>query len=483
MDSNFQAYTTTKNHGIIAGIPNLKLSSILSRTVSEQDQAQVDSTNAQTQQIRATTAQTYIDMGVIDPSEVRAKLASDGEFDIETMLDDLPDNELMEMPGAPEEQGNPNSATEQPPVQTSIGKDSTESTGSVGVLVVKDGKILVGHRSDNHLICGPGGHIEPGETPAQAAIRETQEEFGITPTNIKLLGQLEHLDKKYCEPYVYLCTAFEGNPKCASDEITNAEWCKIGNLPKALFPPFAESLKLLHSDSEDTQQSALKSEVDNGIIKKDADDDRKWITINGARIPIGEDGELQGAVGERIHGEAFSPASDSKIKEYAEQSDKVFELLTPEEVEGIDSYKDAYFAYINNHLNGKSEMNIEDLDGWVDGIDSAIEKFNVTDDLVAYRGTSSKHYNDLNAGDVFTEKGYYSTSLSESVAEEFKDETSARGGNPVMVEVRVPKGAKAIYLGHNGGDNFDENELLVARDTKYKVIDKSRDKIVLEVIP
>jgi 8-oxo-dGTP pyrophosphatase MutT (NUDIX family) len=42
-------------------------------------------------------------------------------------------------------------------------------------------------------VCFPGGHIEAGETPLDCALRETQEELGIDPTDIEVLGPLDLL--------------------------------------------------------------------------------------------------------------------------------------------------------------------------------------------------------------------------------------------------------------------------------------------------
>jgi 8-oxo-dGTP diphosphatase len=39
-------------------------------------------------------------------------------------------------------------------------------------------------------INGPGGRLEPGETPLQAAIRETEEELRVTPLNLRERGEL-----------------------------------------------------------------------------------------------------------------------------------------------------------------------------------------------------------------------------------------------------------------------------------------------------
>ena len=39
----------------------------------------------------------------------------------------------------------------------------------------------------------PGGRIDPGETPEQAALREAHEEVGLDPADVELVGTLDHL--------------------------------------------------------------------------------------------------------------------------------------------------------------------------------------------------------------------------------------------------------------------------------------------------
>lgn len=51
------------------------------------------------------------------------------------------------------------------------------------------------HPKDRHggQISFPGGKLEEGETLQQAALRETQEEIGITPEDVHILGRLTEL--------------------------------------------------------------------------------------------------------------------------------------------------------------------------------------------------------------------------------------------------------------------------------------------------
>jgi ADP-ribose pyrophosphatase len=64
----------------------------------------------------------------------------------------------------------------------------------VVVLAEARGKVVMirEHRAgmDRQFLCLPAGHIEPGEAPVAAAMREFQEETGFTALSGRLIGEL-----------------------------------------------------------------------------------------------------------------------------------------------------------------------------------------------------------------------------------------------------------------------------------------------------
>ena len=222
--------------------------------LSEAEQAGVDQTKAATELTKAQTAQVYVDMQALDASEVRKRLAENGEFTVNDILDDEDDWEAMvdDAPvNANESAETSNTALsaetkapkEQEETETDSATDTTIPTGC-GVIVVKDGKVLVGTRKDNGLVCGPGGHIEIGETPEDAAIRETREEFGINIANIIPVTLISGMSEQYCPSQVFLCTEYYGNPICFNTEMEDARFEDIGSvLDMDLFLPFRLSLE------------------------------------------------------------------------------------------------------------------------------------------------------------------------------------------------------------------------------------------------
>jgi 8-oxo-dGTP diphosphatase len=59
--------------------------------------------------------------------------------------------------------------------------------------IIEQGRVLLIEKKRGlgaGKINGPGGRLEPGETPLQAALRETEEEVGLIPRHPREAGQL-----------------------------------------------------------------------------------------------------------------------------------------------------------------------------------------------------------------------------------------------------------------------------------------------------
>jgi ADP-ribose pyrophosphatase YjhB (NUDIX family) len=56
------------------------------------------------------------------------------------------------------------------------------------VVFNEKGEVLLARRTDNGLWCIPGGHVDLGETLAQACVRELYEETGLKAKVLRLIG-------------------------------------------------------------------------------------------------------------------------------------------------------------------------------------------------------------------------------------------------------------------------------------------------------
>jgi len=78
------------------------------------------------------------------------------------------------------------------------------------IILLQDGQIALieRHRAGQHYFTFPGGHVEPGETPEQAALRETKEELGLDVTIQRLVAEIWWHDRPQ---FYYLVQAIGGD--------------------------------------------------------------------------------------------------------------------------------------------------------------------------------------------------------------------------------------------------------------------------------
>ncbi|HSX36617.1 MAG TPA: 8-oxo-dGTP diphosphatase [Patescibacteria group bacterium] len=77
---------------------------------------------------------------------------------------------------------------------------------------------------------GVGGKVEPGETLEQAAVRECQEEIGVTPQQFELVAINDFLyPDKDIQGHVYICSKWQGEP--VETEEMKPRWFKLGDIP------------------------------------------------------------------------------------------------------------------------------------------------------------------------------------------------------------------------------------------------------------
>jgi 8-oxo-dGTP pyrophosphatase MutT (NUDIX family) len=105
-----------------------------------------------------------------------------------------------------------------------------EGDGGAEVLLTKRSMVMRNHRGE---ISFPGGRIDPGESPLEAALREAHEEVGLVPDLVRPVGELDHLNtvvsRSYIVPIVArLAERVELTP--ASHEVDRVMWVPVAAL-------------------------------------------------------------------------------------------------------------------------------------------------------------------------------------------------------------------------------------------------------------
>lgn len=104
----------------------------------------------------------------------------------------------------------------------------------VGAIAVDDGRILLvrrGHGPAAGRWSVPGGRVEPGETLAEAVVRELLEETGVEAVCDRLLGWVEQIgDAEHHVILDFFVTVLDGSPPRAGSDASEAAWFALEDI-------------------------------------------------------------------------------------------------------------------------------------------------------------------------------------------------------------------------------------------------------------
>lgn len=149
-----------------------------------------------------------------------------------------------------------------------------------GVFLCKGNKILLGKRKGSHgsgFYSLPGGHLEKGETMAQAAIREVEEETGIVCEHPVFLTAVDEFFPEENLQYVtaYLVAMCEENEVAVNTEPEKCEgwdWYSLEDLPEPLYGGVVKGIDALR------QQEYVDKTIKD--LKYQIESDRRWANFN-----------------------------------------------------------------------------------------------------------------------------------------------------------------------------------------------------------
>lgn len=119
---------------------------------------------------------------------------------------------------------------------------------AVYVMLIKDDKILLARRFEtgwqdgNYTI--PSGHLDPNETIATAAIRETQEEVGVVlkPEEISIVHTMHRMNI-YID-FFFKADTWQGEPtNIELDKCDEVIWSPINQLPENMVPSVRHAIE------------------------------------------------------------------------------------------------------------------------------------------------------------------------------------------------------------------------------------------------
>lgn len=189
----------------------------------------------------------------------------------------------------------------------------------------------------------------------------------------------------------------------------------------------------------------------------------------------------------------YAADPERKVKAALDEGENFWNTMDEFERVAVKNYTDRDIGFqINNHLyNGASAS--KDILDTIDLIDQALQQASLPEDMILYRGVRPDIWEIMKAdpgyatpGDEVIQKGFLPSTHNRARAWKYASEKAKDADEIATIEILAPKGTQAISIEANSYSP-DDKEILINRNTKFKVIEARKDgnvmRLIWEVLP
>lgn len=142
-----------------------------------------------------------------------------------------------------------------------VGNDLLISPGAGGIVINDKGEVLLQLRSDTRTWGIPGGAMDPGEEPAETAVREIFEETGIRVIPERITSVISGEDFFHTYPngnqialvsIMFLCRPVKGDPIVNDEESLEVRYFPRDALPENMIPRHRMMVEIALRDDQRT---------------------------------------------------------------------------------------------------------------------------------------------------------------------------------------------------------------------------------------
>lgn len=236
-------------------------------------------------------------------------------------------------------------------------------------------------------------------------------------------------------------------------------------------------------EAVETQKTPVVAKV-HPPYPEGADPSYRKVYEGRTRIPPRNQGDYQGMTAQ----EMWDDWADDR-KRFVDTSNRADKKTA----KAVVDYTGSEYEYMNGLGRGDdvaiadlSSSEVKETRQQIKDMDRAMRP--VGKNIMSYRTSTAPVFQELGVGSQFRDGGYTSTTVLEGYLDEVENDLYGNKAGLTYMQIRVPASQKATYVTafqprRDRNADIGEAELVLARGTEFRVVEKQGNTLILEIVP